>query len=145
MRHSTKLVKYAGRLTVLCGLLGFASLTAAQPTSAPLEIKRLSGSIRIDGDLSDDGWQNAVRIDTWYETNPRDNVQLDGVDVGWLTYDDKYFYVALQFNDPNPGEIRAPFGDHDNLTSSHDYGGIFIDADNDGKTALLFLTTARGV
>jgi hypothetical protein len=113
------------------------------PSSHP--IRRLEGSIAIDGDLSDSGWQHALRIDRWFETNPGDNLPPGAANVGWLTYDDNYFYVALEFADPRPSEIRAPYGDHDSLSMSHDYGGIFIDADNDGKTAILFIATARGV
>jgi len=132
---------------ILATLFSLALLAQETPALAPSThaITRTASPPTIDGDLSDAAWTSATRIDTWYETNPRDNVTPDAPNVGWLTYDDKYFYVAMEFADPPPHEIRAPYGDHDNLTSSHDYGGVFIDADNDGKTAILFLTTARGV
>jgi hypothetical protein len=120
-------------------------LAHAQTPGPTHTITRASGPIEVDGDISDAAWQSALRIDTWYETSPNNNVPPTAPDIGWLTYDDKYFYVAFNFSDPFPQDIRAPFGDHDGLTSAHDYGGIFIDAANDGKTAILFLSTARGV
>lgn len=39
------------------------------------EIRRLTGTVTIDGDLSDEAWQHATRIDKWYETSPGDNVE----------------------------------------------------------------------
>jgi len=130
------------RMAACFALLPLAAV--AQPAVSH-SITRATGPIEIDGDIQDPAWANALRVDTWYETSPRNNVPPDAPNVAWLTYDDKYFYVAFDFSDPRPRDIRAPFGDHDGLTSSHDYGGIFIDASNDGKTALLFLSTARGV
>lgn len=112
---------------------------------AEYRITRANGEIKIDADLSDAGWQGATRIDTWYETKPGDNVEPKAASVAWLTYDDKYFYAAFDFSDPDPKNIRAPFAEQDNLSIAHDYGGVFIDSSNDGKTAFEFLATARGV
>jgi hypothetical protein len=142
------IMKFSERLGVRTVALAATFLSSAGwaqsgPSSHP--IRRLEGTIAIDGDLSDSGWQKALRIDRWYETNPGDNIEPSAPASGWLTYDESYFYVALDFADPHPQEIRAPYGDHDSISMSHDYGGIFIDADNDGKTAILFIATARGV
>jgi hypothetical protein len=65
--------------------------------------------------------------------------------VAWLTYDDHFFYAAFEFSDPNPREIRAPYGDHDDTPSYTDYGGIILDTRNDGKTAAMFLANPRGI
>lgn len=55
--------------------------------------------------------------------------------VAYLTYDDRYFYAGFVFDDPNPGGIRAPLGDHDHVPSTTDYAGVIVDSRNDGKTA----------
>ena len=99
----------------------------------------------MDGDLSDPGWKGATKITTWYETNPGDNIEPKVKNVGYLTYDDKYFYAAFEFFDPDPGQIRAPFGDRDNVPSYTDYGGIILDTRNDGKTGILLLANPRGI
>ena len=65
--------------------------------------------------------------------------------VGRIAYDDRYLYVALEFDDPEPKKIRAPFADRDNVDSTTDYGGIILDPDNDRKTAILFLANPRGI
>jgi len=109
-----------------------------------IHITRANGRITIDGDLSDEAWRTATRIDKWYEVNPGDNVEPKVKNVGYLTYDDHFFYAAFQFEDPNPKEMRAPYADRDNIGNGfNDYGGIVVDAGNTGKTATFFVVTPR--
>ncbi|MEP6800733.1 MAG: DUF5916 domain-containing protein [Acidobacteriota bacterium] len=110
-----------------------------------IHITRAAGPITIDADLSDPGWKNATRIETWFETNPGDNVPPKVKSVGYLTYDDRFFYAAFEFADPDPSRIRAPFSDRDNIGSSLDYGGIIINPRNDGRSGILFLANPRGI
>ena len=110
-----------------------------------VEITATHGSIDVDGNLSDAGWQGAVRLEQWFETNPGDNLPPSVGNTGWLTYDDAFFYVGLEFQDPEPDKIRAPLGDRDNVPSYTDYGGIIVDTNNDGTTAQMFLANPRGI
>ena len=138
-----------------CILLNALSLTAllcigpatAQEIAAPAElsIHRMQGAIVVDGDLSDEGWRDAQKVETWYETNPGDNVTPPVKNVGYMAYDDKFFYAALELQDPKPRAIRAPFGDRDNVPPYTDYAGVILDTRNTGKTAILFLANARGI
>jgi hypothetical protein len=127
----------------------FITVPAAAQSSLSgdrIAIKRSAGAIAIDGDLSDAGWQGAAKVDRWYEVNPGDNVEPKVRNVGYLTYDDRYFYAAFEFEDPAPSSIRAPFADRDNLGNGYnDYGGIIIDARNSGHTATFFVVTPRNV
>jgi hypothetical protein len=112
----------------------------------PLHITRATGRIVIDGDLSDEGWRGIAPIEKWYETNPGDNVEPKVRNVGYLAYDDRFFYAGFEFDDPNPGAIRAPYGDHDNINGNYtDYGGVILDTRNDGHRAVLLLATPRGI
>ncbi|MEO8033988.1 MAG: DUF5916 domain-containing protein [Acidobacteriota bacterium] len=120
------------------------SLTAGAE-EARLHITRAAGPITIDGDLSDAGWKDALRFDTWYETNPGDNVEPSVKTTGWVTYDDRFFYVAIESLDPNPSKIQSVFSGHDGLRgSSDDFAGVLLDTRNDGKTATEFFVSARG-
>src|ERR1700745_1132117 len=80
-----------------------------------IHITRASGPITIDGDLSDEGWRGAARVDKWYETNPGDNVEPKMRNVAYLAYDDRFLYAGFEFDEPDPGAIRAPLGDRDNV------------------------------
>jgi hypothetical protein len=133
------------------GLAAAADTPAPTPTPAPAEppptlhIARATGPIEVDGDLSDAAWKDTTPIEKWWETNPGDNVEPKVKNVGRLAYDDKYLYIGLEFDDPDPKKIRAPYADRDNVDSTTDYGGIILDADNDRKTAILFLANPRGI
>ncbi len=119
---------------------------AADPQPGPpLTIHKATGPITVDGDLSDAGWQGIEGITTWFETNVGDNVEPQVKNVAYLTYDDRYFYAGFVLEDPNPGGIRAPLGDHDAVPGSTDYAGVILNSRNDGKTAQMFLANPRGV
>jgi len=135
------------RLTLSVVVLCLPILVHAQTREPAItyNIKRASGPITIDGDLSDAGWKDALRVDKWWETNATDNTEPKMKNVAWLAYDDHFFYAAFHFEDPNPEKIRSPFADRDNVSSSTDYGGVILDTRNDGKTAILFLSNARGI
>src|SRR5262245_59915583 len=78
-----------------------------------IHISRTTAPIVVDGDLSDEGWRHATRVEKWYETQPGDNVEPKVRNVGYLTYDDHFFYAAFEFEDPDIKAIRAPFADRD--------------------------------
>ncbi|HVW06905.1 MAG TPA: DUF5916 domain-containing protein, partial [Vicinamibacterales bacterium] len=137
----------------LCLLVVAACAIAARPVSAQtalagdtIEIHRAAGPITIDGDLSDPGWHDAVRIDRWYETQPGDNTPPPVRNIGYLAYDDHAFYAAFEFEDPNPSTMRAPYADRDNIgNGTNDYGGVLLDPRNTGSTGAFFVVTPRNV
>jgi len=61
-------------LTVALILTAIASAAFAQ-LPPPVALTKTDATIAIDGDLSDPGWQTAAKYETWYETNPGDNVE----------------------------------------------------------------------
>ncbi len=136
-------------------LLVFAALLAAAlPLRAAddadghpaIAISRASAGITLDGDLSDPAWKSATRVDKWWETNPGDNLEPKAKSVGYLMYDDHYFYAGFELDDPNPKLISSPFNDRDHISgNTDDYAGVILDTRHDHKTAILFLATARGI
>lgn len=114
--------------------------------AAPLMLEPAAGPIQIDGVMSEGEWARATKYETWYETNPGDNVEPRVKTVGWVTYDTKFLYFAIESTDPNPKAISAPYADHDQISgNTDDYVGVLLDTRNDGKSGYLFLLTARGV
>jgi hypothetical protein len=137
----------ASRAALVSLALGLpaAALAQAPPVTPPTGVRRATGPIDIDGKLDDAGWKDAVRFDRWYETNPGDNVEPKAKSVGWLAYDDRFFYAAFEFSDPDPAAIRAPYADRDNVGSDTDYGGVILDTRNDARTGVMFLANPRGI
>jgi hypothetical protein len=131
---------------VLLNLLVVTAVSAEEVTRGPeIRIARAAGPIAVDGDLSDAGWQGATRVETWFEVRPGDNLPAKVASVGYLAYDDRYFYAGFEFTDPEPAEIRAPYADRDDISSGIDYGGIILDTRNDGRTGILLLANPRGI
>lgn len=123
--------------------LDIAAAQAEAPES--LRIARTAGAISLDGVLDDPGWKGSAPIQTWYETSPGDNQAPRVKNVGYLAYDEKYFYAGFEFEDPDPRQIKAPFADRDNVHNTTDYAGVILDPDNDGRTGTLFLANPRGI
>jgi len=126
-------------------LLSLAALSVfAADAPVNMTIRRATGPITIDGDLSDAGWQGAMKSETWYETNPGDNVEPKVKTVGYIAYDEHFFYAAIQSFD-KPSDVRAQLGDHDGISgNSDDFAGVILDTRNDGKTAMEFFVNAAG-
>jgi hypothetical protein len=111
-----------------------------------LHITRAVSPVRVDGELNDEAWKAVQPVQQWYEFNPGDNVAPTVESVGYLSYDDRFLYAAFEFTDPDPKAIRAPYADRDRIDGNHtDFGGLFIDARNDGHSAVLLLVTPSGV
>ena len=137
-----------GRVTAGLAIVVSPAAARAQSSFAgeTIHISRAHGPIVVDGDLSDEGWKDATRVEKFYEVNPGDNVEPKVKTVGYLTYDDRFLYVAFELSDPDPKGIRAPYADHDAIEgSSDDYAGVFIDSMDTGLTAREFLVTARNI
>lgn len=132
-------------LASLIVLMPVSSFAAEVARGDEIRISRAAGAVLVDGSLSDPGWRDATRVDTWYETRPGDNTPPKVQSVGYLTYDDRFLYAGFEFSDPDPSKIRAPYSDRDDIGSGIDYGGVILDARNDSRTGILFLATARGI
>jgi hypothetical protein len=132
---------------LLAGSLAPAAFAApAAPEERPsLRVKRAAGPIKVDGILGDPGWQGAAETATFYEVSPGDNIPSPVKTTAWITYDDKYFYLALRCDDPDPSKIRAPFTERDNVSSDQDFAGVFLDARDDRRSALELFVNPRGI
>jgi hypothetical protein len=132
---------------VVCLLVLSAATAFAEtpPPAAPIQIHRAEGVIRIDGDLSDPGWKNAARVSAFLEGQPGDNTPARVKTIAWLTYDDRYFYVGVRCEDPNPQAIRAPYVERDNVLGTDDNVAIFLDTRNDHRTSMELRVNPRGI
>jgi hypothetical protein len=84
-------------------------------------------------------------IDTFYETAFGDNRKPLVRTVARLMYDERYLYIAVECDDPEPRKIRAPFVDRDNVFGDQDNFVIFLDPYNDHRTAQEFRVNPRGI
>ncbi|MDF1545564.1 MAG: DUF5916 domain-containing protein [bacterium] len=121
-----------------------ADSSAFVPQMHPnLEIRPLVGSISIDGDISDDGWQNAARADNFSEVSPGDQVKPPVESAALVTYDESNLYVALVAWD-DPGSVRVSLRDRDEIFRD-DYFGVMIDTYGDYASAYEIFVNPIGI
>src|SRR5262245_55777460 len=117
-------------------LLLCASAFVINAQTAPLPLTRTNAPISLDGKLEDAAWQSAAKIDRFYETSPGDNTPPKVHTIAYITYDEKYFYIGVRADDPDPSKIRAPFVDRDGVIGTDDNIAIFLDTRNDKRSAI---------
>ncbi len=118
---------------------------AALPVPPPVPLPRTDSGITLDGDLSDPAWRNAATIDAFFETVFGDNREPIVKTAAYVMYDDKYFYVGLRCDDPDPRQIRAPYADRDQVIGTDDNVAIFLDTRGDRRSAQEFRVSPRGI
>ena len=127
-------------LPMLCGPVTSA---AAEHPIPEVCAARVTSEIRLDGDLSEPAWQQACRTTAWFEISPGDNTPPKVGTIGYVAYDDRYFYVAFDCRDPDPRRIRSALGDRDDYGLS-DAAGVVLDTRGGGKVAAEFWVNAGG-
>jgi hypothetical protein len=119
--------------------LGLARVVMAQE---PLPLTRLSGEIRIDGNMSDAAWQAVPPLELTVHT-PRFGAPPTETTVIRVAYDDEAIYVGAWMYDSEPDAIKVYSVARD-ATNGGDFLNLVIDAFNDNQNAVVFSTTPSG-
>ncbi|MDH4156141.1 MAG: carbohydrate binding family 9 domain-containing protein [candidate division Zixibacteria bacterium] len=145
---SHRLRALAGIFAVLCIA---ASGTAADsgddgfvPQYNPvLQVQRAPGKIKIDGDLSDPGWQGAQPAKNFTEHEPGEEVKPPVRTEAFVTYDnDNLYLAAVCYTDPT--KIRASMCEREQIFSD-DNIGFFFDTYGDGSRAYCINVNPYGI
>ena len=110
-----------------------------------LKLNRINTPIRVDGDLSDPGWEEATVVDVFYEINPGDNIPPPVKTIARIGYDKEFFYVSFHCEDPDISRLRAPFVQRDGINDDQDYVGILLDVENRNNSAIDFWIGPQGI
>jgi uncharacterized protein DUF5916/cellulose/xylan binding protein with CBM9 domain len=110
-----------------------------------LTVRLARGPITVDGSLEDPGWRGAAEIRDFYEISPGDNTPSKVGTTAWVTYDDRFFYVAIKCDDPRPKDIQAQYVERDHVNSDQDFAGIMLDTRDDGRTGIEFFVNPYGI
>jgi hypothetical protein len=109
-----------------------------------LHMKKMKGSITLDGIIDEEDWLNADVATDFYMVMPYDTGYSQAVSEIRMTYDDNALYLSLIFHDAVPGprlveSLRRDFsfGNNDNFL-------LFLDPFNDQTTGYSFGVNAAG-
>lgn len=105
-----------------------------------------SASIRVDGRLDEEIWDEAPSFADWVQLTPVEGAPAINDTRVWLVYDDQALYVGAINYDEDPDGIATNMARRDaGYAGRSDYFEIMIDPNNDGLTGYRFRVTAGGV
>src|SRR5438874_2398875 len=85
----------------------------------------------------------AIRLTTFYETWPGDNVAPPVRTTVTISYDAHALYVRIWAQDPDPARLRAAYADRDNVGPGDDYVALVLDTRGDGRVGMIFRVSPR--
>ncbi len=113
-------------------------------TDIEVSIPRAGEGPRIDGILDDPAWERAVRLGSFCEIDPGDNVEPACRTEALFAYDSENLYMAFVCHDDSPEEIRASMTDRDDIFQD-DFVGIIVDTFGDKQNSYEFFVNPHGV
>lgn len=135
---------YLVALSLLLAILVCNDLLAQNKPGTPLQIKKATDKIVLDGQLEEASWKQADVADNWFLTYPIDSVAAPFQTEARLTFDEDNIYVSFVcYDDDTPdivSSLRRDF-DYDN----NDNVGMAIGPFNDRLNGFFFIITPRGV
>ncbi len=123
-------------------------VTNAQTTPAPprqLRVKKTNATIKIDGNLSDPAWKEAIPLDGFIERRPNFGAPIDSTarTEMYMLYDNNNIYFSGYFHEKSADSISKELVGRDGL-GTNDYACIIIDTYNDKINANGFFVTPLG-
>ncbi|WP_026376665.1 carbohydrate binding family 9 domain-containing protein [Aestuariibacter salexigens] len=103
-----------------------------------------SGTIEVDGELSEPQWQQATRVALTYEVYPDENAVPPVKTEAYVFENGTTLYVGFKAFDANPENIAAHYRDRD-LVWGDDVVGIKLDTFNDSRLAYQFFVNPLGI
>jgi hypothetical protein len=103
-----------------------------------------STSIKVDGVMDEAVWQQALKVELNYETNPGENTTPSVKTEVYLFENGDSLQIGFKAFDSNPENIRAYLSDRDDVWDS-DLVGIKFDTFNESRKAFQFFANAIGV
>jgi hypothetical protein len=120
----------------------FTPNTGEQLEVYPLKIE--DGKIKVDGELNEAQWKNAVRLSNFSEVSPGDNSKPPVQTETYVLYDNDNIYFGYICHDEDMKNLHVTFADRDKIFQD-DFAGFFIDTYSNSKQAYEFLTNPYGI
>jgi len=127
-------------------LLNDTTTSKFKPNESPEVLigKILNGQIELDGELKEEIWENAVKINNFCEVEPGDNVKPEVNTEVYMCYDDDNVYFGFVCYDDAPEKIRKTLTQRDAIYND-DFIGVMIDTYGEGKQAYELLINSKGI
>ncbi|MFC1651291.1 DUF5916 domain-containing protein [Candidatus Latescibacterota bacterium] len=135
--HRTFILKYA--LLALTGIMFASTLAHAQIKPTYIE-----ESIRLDGRVTENAWQNAQVIDTFTQQELTEGAPASEKTEVRFLYDDDNLYVSFICFDSEPDKIVHKELKRDGILRFDDRIDLVLDTYNDSRMGYFFATNPNG-
>jgi hypothetical protein len=117
---------------------------AIQGTGSPgVTIPRIEASVSIDGQLDEEAWSAAARLDGFRQYRPVDGRPAEERTEVLIWYSPTALHLGVIAHDRDAGSIRATVADRDNLTRD-DTITFYLDTFADRRRAFFFTVNPLG-
>jgi len=144
---TTAALLYPGLVDAQVEQDGGAVAAAIDPDVAPrpsAEAIRATGSVQVDGLLSESTWSAARVIDDFYQQKPHTGMPASERTEVRILFDDDYLYIGAEMHDAPGYRAIIPTLQRDPNTRDGDAFGISFDPFLDGKTVFSFFVNPGG-
>jgi Domain of unknown function (DUF5916)/Carbohydrate family 9 binding domain-like len=111
--------------------------------AAAVHALRASGSIALDGSLTEAAWSQARAVDGFTQREPDEGAPATERTEVRVIYDDNALYVGARLYDRTPDSVRAQLARRDRIISA-DRFLVFLDSYHDKRTGFYFGINAGG-
>lgn len=121
------------------------NIAAAQKVKLnQLDIPYSPLTIKVDGEITDDIWQQALTVDLDIVNSPWNNLPSPVKTQAKIIENGEYIYIAFIANDPEPENIKGFLADRDSRWGD-DLVGIKFDTQNNRRLNYEFIVNPLGV
>jgi hypothetical protein len=114
---------------------------AARPR---VTLSRTEQRPEIDGQLADEVWETAARIDRFVQRQPREGEPATEATEVFITYDSQHIYIGIRAHYSDPALIRANRSQRDQINQD-DTVSVIVDPFLDQQRAYVFSVNGYGV
>jgi hypothetical protein len=107
-----------------------------------LQAVRAGTTLRIDGVLGTDEWQDAARADAFIQYEPNRGDPSNLITVVMVLYDEEHLYVAFEAHDDEP--LMGQMTQRDAQLWNDDSVQIYLDTFHDGRSGYFFMANVLG-
>lgn len=105
---------------------------------------KVSETVKIDGELSENVWNNSPLANELITFYPTDKEVLGQKTELWVAYDRRNLYFAAKCYDTEPGKIKSSICRRDNI-SNDDWLGVIIDPMGNRQSSYEFYVNPNGI
>jgi hypothetical protein len=126
-----------------CLFLFFSFIALYAQSKADVQAVRLTGSVVVDGLLSEPIWQTAPMVFGFLQRQPNEGSPATQETFVRIAYDDQALYIGADMMDAHPDSIVARLSRRDNH-ENEDFFALAIDSYHDRRSGYFFGLSAGG-